>query len=243
MQKKVFDSLVSEFFGKQSGELASFLFEKKNVNEFLIAKKLKLTPNQARNILYKLSHLGIVYFTRKKDKRKGWYTYFWTIDTEKTLEYIKKGLEQELLELRNKASIRESQRFYTCPICKTEINEENALLHNFVCPECGSVYELSSAEKVLNEIKSKERAINSRLSIINSELIELEKKKQASREREAKKAKKKAAAERARKMKAREAETKKKKSRNRGHMLKKFHKKKSKSAKKSKKPAKKSIKR
>jgi len=228
MEKKVFDSLVSEFFGKQSRELASFLFEKKNVNEFLIAKKLKLTPNQARNILYKFSHLGIVYFTRKKDKRKGWYTYFWTLDTEKTLEYIKKGLEQEFLELKNRASIRESQRFYICPICKTEVNEENALLHNFICPECGSVYELSSAEKLLNEIKAKERVVNKKLSIINSELNELEKKKRALREREAKRAKRKAAAERVRKTKARKAEAKKMKSKKGKHKLKKSSKRKSK---------------
>lgn len=208
MQKKVFDSLVNEFFGKQSGELASFLFEKKNVNEFLIAKKLKLTPNQARNILYKFSHLGIVYFTRKKDKRKGWYTYFWTLDTDKVMEYMKKGMEQELSELENKLKIRESQRFYICPICKAEVDEENALLHNFICPECGSVYELSSAEKIVNEIKSRARAINNKLSVINAELHELGKKKQASRGREMKRAKKKAAAKRVKKMKDRKAEAK-----------------------------------
>lgn len=209
MQKKVFDSLVNEFFGKQLGEMASFLFEKKNVNEFLIAKKLKLTPNQARNILYKFSHLGIVYFTRKKNKRKGWYTYFWTLNIDKIMEYMKRGMEQELSEIENRLKVRESQRFYICPICKTEVNEENALLHNFICPECGSVYELSSAEKIVNEIKSRMRNINNKLSMINVELQELGKKKQLAREREMKRAKKKAAVKRVKKMRAKKAELKK----------------------------------
>jgi transcription initiation factor TFIIE subunit alpha len=209
MQQKLFDSLVNEIFGKQSGELASMLFDKKNVNEFLIAKKLKLTPNQARNILYKFSHLGIVSFTRKKDKRKGWYTYFWTINIVKTLLYIKKGLEDELKNLESQLKIRENKRFFVCPVCKAEVTEEQALIYDFVCPECGSVYELSTGEKVLNELKTRIKSINNKLAVINSELSEFELKRLKSREREEARMKKQAV-EKRKKTRALRAKEKKK---------------------------------
>jgi transcription initiation factor TFIIE subunit alpha len=209
MQQKLFDSLVNEIFGKQSGELASMLFDKKNVNEFLIAKKLKLTPNQARNILYKFSHLGIVSFTRKKDKRKGWYTYFWTINIVKTLLYIKKGLEDELKNLESQIKIRENKRFFVCPVCKAEVTEEQALIYDFVCPECGSVYELSTGEKVLNELKTRVKSINNKLAVINSELSEFELKRLKSREREEARMKKQAV-EKRKKTRALRAKEKKK---------------------------------
>jgi transcription initiation factor TFIIE subunit alpha len=209
MQQKLFDSLVNEIFGKQSGELASMLFDKKNVNEFLIAKKLKLTPNQARNILYKFSHLGIVSFTRKKDKRKGWYTYFWTINIVKTLLYIKKGLEDELKNLESQIKTRENKRFFVCPVCKAEVTEEQALVYDFVCPECGSVYELSTGEKVLSELKTRVKSINNKLAVINSELSEFELKRLKSREREEVRMKKQAV-EKRKKTRALRAKEKKK---------------------------------
>ena len=51
-------------------EIVDLLYGKANVNEFLIAKKLNVTINQARNILYKLGDEGLVSFIRKKDKKK-----------------------------------------------------------------------------------------------------------------------------------------------------------------------------
>jgi transcription factor E len=79
MQTKLLSEVVNEIAGKQASDILNLLIGKKDVNEFLIAKKLKLTINQVRNILYKLSNFNLVTFTRKKDKKKGWYTYFWGI--------------------------------------------------------------------------------------------------------------------------------------------------------------------
>jgi len=52
--------------GKNAGAVVDLLFNKENVNEFLIADKLGLTINQTRNVLYKLSDNGLVSFARKK---------------------------------------------------------------------------------------------------------------------------------------------------------------------------------
>jgi len=76
MLKNLLEETVEIVIGKQAEGIVDLLDGKKYVNEFIIAKKLGITINQARNILYKISDQGLVSFIRKKDKKKGWYTYF-----------------------------------------------------------------------------------------------------------------------------------------------------------------------
>jgi len=87
---KLLKVIIEDLINKQSVEIIDLLAGKKNVNEFSIAKNLDLTINQTRNILYKLSDFGLVSFIRKKDKRKGWYIYFWTLNTHQALSLLDK---------------------------------------------------------------------------------------------------------------------------------------------------------
>ena len=101
MQIIILKDVVSSIAGEKAKSLVDLLSGKKNVNEFLIAKKLKLTINQTRNILYKLADEGIVSFIRKKDSRKGgWYTYFWTINPEKGMMKFKGSLTKMISDLK-----------------------------------------------------------------------------------------------------------------------------------------------
>lgn len=163
-------SIAVSVAGKNAGLVTDILFDKKNVNEFLVAKKLGLTINQTRNILYKLSDEGLVSFVRKKDKKKGWYTYFWTFNTEKALSLLQKNLLKDIDSLEHQLKSREVKRFYFCKSCNSEVTEENALLHNFTCPECGEVYELNDNRKAISEINSSINRLKRELDEINSEL-------------------------------------------------------------------------
>src|SRR3989344_5879391 len=85
MQIDLLKEIVSSVAGEKAKAVVDLLHQKKNVNEFLVAKKLKLTINQTRNILYKLADEGLVSFIRKKDTKKGgWDTYFWTLNSGKS---------------------------------------------------------------------------------------------------------------------------------------------------------------
>ena len=67
---------IATMIAPQGGNrTVEILHKKRNVNEFLISKKLDLTINQTRNILYKLLDAGLVKFIRKKDKKKGWLVH------------------------------------------------------------------------------------------------------------------------------------------------------------------------
>ncbi|MDD5700196.1 MAG: hypothetical protein PHH00_03325 [Candidatus Nanoarchaeia archaeon] len=153
MDKKLIREAFVEVAGKQTEPLIDFLDGKKYMNEFLIAKKLDLPINQTRNILYKISEFGLVSSTRKKDKKKGWFTYSWKIEELKSLEFLKDMILKRMEQIKNQINSRESREFYVCEKCHVEFNEENALLHDFTCPECGSILERKDNAKLIKEMK------------------------------------------------------------------------------------------
>ncbi len=163
MFEKFLHEVVSLIAGSNADKMVEVLYDKKNVNEFLIAKKLNVTINQARNILYKLADEGLVYFNRKKDtKSGGWYTYFWTLDEEKCLAYYYNRLLKDVNNIELSLNSKKTTRFYFCKTCDMEMSEEQALLQEFTCPECGTVFELKDSadgikdgEKQVFKLKNK----------------------------------------------------------------------------------------
>lgn len=180
MQVKLLHDLVEEMAGVGTGKIVEILFGKKDVNEFLISKKMEMTINQVRNILYKLSAEGLVTFVRKKDKRKGWYIYYWTLKNEKCLIKIEQSLIKKINDLRAILDNRETKGFYVCKACQIEVNEEKALEDGFTCEECAEVYELSDNSSMIRDTKSKITRTEKDLNMIQGELESL-------REKEAKK--------------------------------------------------------
>ena len=168
-QIKLLKSVVEDLINKQSVEIIDLLAEKKNVNEFIIAKNLDLTINQTRNILYKLSDYGLVSFIRKKDKRKGWYIYFWTLDSFQALDLLEENLKKKLDILESQVNNRKRGRHYLCNTCSIEVNEENALLNDFVCPECEDVYDLSDDSDVVVELERRISKLKKEIDLVTSE--------------------------------------------------------------------------
>jgi len=184
MQVKLLRDLVEEMAGVDNGRIVDILFKKKDVNEFLIARKMELTINQVRNILYKLSAEGLVSFIRKKDKRKGWYIYYWTLKTEKCLVKLEQSLMKKIENLKGILNSRETKRFYICKPCGIEIGEEKALEHGFTCGECAEVYELSDNSRPIIDTKAKVTRTEKELALIQGELKTIREKEQKKGARE-----------------------------------------------------------
>ena len=193
--------VVAIVVGKNSEQIADLLYSKKHVNEFLIAKKLDITINQTRNILYRLSDHGLVSSIRKKDKKKGWYTYFWKLEILKALEFLREQKIKRLNQYQNQIKNRETKEFYICERCNIEVNEENALLHDFTCNECGEIFTRKDNTKVLKELKKYSEKISSEIAAIEVEIENERGKIEKVREKEFKKEKAEKAAKRAAKRK------------------------------------------
>lgn len=210
MQVKLIKEVISSIVGSAATGLVDLLYGKKNVNEFIIAKKMKLNINQTRNMLYKLADEGLVSFTRKKDRKNGgWYTYYWTLDTTKSLANLRTILQKDSDSLQSQLAIRKNERFYHCPRCDLELNEENALLNNFTCPECGEVFVLRDNSEFVKKIELAIQKRHEQLVLVDQELGTLYKKEHSLRQRRFKAEARKKKAERALRRKARVAEAKK----------------------------------
>jgi len=202
--KKLLKKIVTNVAGPASEKLVDLLHNKKNVNEFLIAKRLELTINQTRNILYKLADEGLISFIRKKDKKKGgWYTYFWTLKTEKSLSKYKDKIKEEIERLKEHLTKRETKRFFYCINCDLEYNEEEALQNDYTCPECGETLEMKESKEILSKLKEEIEQLKTLLADISVELEQIQAKEQKAKERRLKLQEKLKKEERARRRKER----------------------------------------
>jgi transcription factor E len=209
MLQKLLKEIVGLIAGKPAEEIVDLLDGTKYVNEFIIAKKLNLTINQTRNILYKISDQGLVSFIRKKDKRKGWYTYFWKIEVLKSLEFLRNGILRKMEQVNFQIKSRETKEFYVCSNCNIEFNEENALLHSFMCNECGNIVSRKDNSSTLKEYNRELDKLNKELQLVDEELAIEKEKAEKVKARVAKKEEKAAKKEKEKKKNQRKAAAKK----------------------------------
>jgi transcription factor E len=187
MLKKFLTEVMISIVGKLGEELVELLDGKKYTNEFIIAKKLDLTINQTRNILYKISDHGLVSSIRKKDKKKGWYTYFWKIEILKSLTFLEKILSKKINEINYQIKSRTEKQFYTCKRCNIEITEEKALTHNFICNECGEVFGLKENSIVIRMLEKEKNKGERQLKLVDEEIQKEKEKLEKSKIRKIKK--------------------------------------------------------
>lgn len=162
--EKAIEDMILEIAGKDGLSVYNILKNKQNVNEFDIANKLKLTINQIRNLIYKFEQYNLVTSIRKKDRKKGWYIYFFTFnekEAEKSSIILKKNKIEQLKKKLNRES---SHEFYACPNKCIRITIENAIENNFTCMECNNLLQPEEREKntikIAKEIKVIEEELN-----------------------------------------------------------------------------------
>jgi len=173
--KKLLHDFADIFLGGDGRKIIDFIYNKKNVNEFLVATKTNLNINQVRNIFYKLESKNLVTSTRKKDRRKGkygWYIYFWTLDEEKALEELKRMKMKRIEVLEHEIKNRKEITFFECKNKCVVMREETALLHDFFCPECGELLMPASRDKEIKRLEDEKNKIIKEIEEIN-EILEI----------------------------------------------------------------------
>jgi len=171
MLNKILKEVVTLIVGKQAEDIVDLLDAKKHINEFIIAKKLDLTINQTRNILYKISDYGLVSYIRKKDKKKGWFTYFWKLETVKVFELLINIKKKNIDQIEHQIKSRETKSFYVCQKCNIEFTEENAMFHDFSCIECGQLLTMVDSSKILKDLRKNLNNFNEEVKIIDEQIL------------------------------------------------------------------------
>ena len=141
---------------------------------------------------------------RKKDVKKGgWYTYYWTLNSGKSLLKFKENLQKNIETLEQQLAQRRTGRFFVCKNCDIEFNEENALTHNYTCLECGQVLDVKDLSAEISQIKKDVTRLKSLLATVHEEVQVISGKETKARERKLHAEAKKKQAERAAQKKAR----------------------------------------
>jgi len=147
--------LVKEEAGVDSVPLVMLIKGKFNVSEFKIAEKLGISVNHTRNMLYRLNEKNLTYSIRKKDKKKGWYIYYWTFNIRTAINTI---IEKKQLGIRDaRRWIRDlgKKREYFCGTDQIKYDEEAALESGFRCNECGEVLKEIDVDKKKKELSKR----------------------------------------------------------------------------------------
>jgi len=151
---KILGDAVSEIAGDDAISVVLNLKNKKNVSEFILAKKIKKEINETRNILYRLYDANLVSFMKKKDKQKGWYVYYWTFNKSR-IKYLMSDIKKKrLTTLCDWLDREKNNNFFSCSNNCIRLDFEQATEFEFKCPECGELLNHEDNEENIRKIKT-----------------------------------------------------------------------------------------
>jgi transcription initiation factor TFIIE subunit alpha len=177
---KMLEEVISEVAGKDVMALVRALRNKKNVSEFTLAEAVKREINATRNMLYRLYENNLVTFIRKKDKKKGWYIYYWTFNPNRVKEIYVNLRKKKLEKLYERLEREKTTQFYVCyaqeqapdgtkkqgPV-SMRLDFDQAMNFEFKCPETGQLLELEDNSDRIKQISDEIEQIKKELKEIS----------------------------------------------------------------------------
>lgn len=149
IQRKLIEEVASRVAGEDVIPVVNALMNKRDVSEFTLAENTKMEINIVRNMLYRLYNANLVTSIKRKDKTKGWYIYYWTLNLPRFQYLAKDIMRRRLTSLQERLERENSSHFYICPRNCIRLNFEQATDFEFKCPECGDLlYQDDNAKKI-----------------------------------------------------------------------------------------------
>ncbi len=147
------EQILLKLLGPEGAPLITELNAKNNVSEFDLATKTKKDIKVIRRLLYILYNNNLVSFTRKKDKDKGWYIYYWTIVPENVHFNYVRMRKEELITKTAELESEQQELFFVCPGKCVRLNFDQAMDFEFHCPECGKLLLQDDSAPKIEQIK------------------------------------------------------------------------------------------
>jgi transcription initiation factor TFIIE subunit alpha len=164
LSNKLVEDVVKSVAGEDVFPLVKLLKNKKNVSEFKLAESMKLEINVTRNMLYRLYHANLVSFIRRKDKKKGWYIYYWTFKL-KQVKHLAMTLKKAKLEkLHDRLSREKESSFFVCPNTCMRLDFEQAVGFEFKCPECATIMQQESNEDKIKQLQDEIKVLEKEIA-------------------------------------------------------------------------------
>lgn len=163
LSNKIIEDVISEVAGEDVLPLVKSLKNKSNVSEFKLADDVKQEINLVRNMLYRLYDSNLVSFIRRKDKKKGWYIYYWTFNNNR-IKYLAVDLKKKRFEkLKERIQREMSSHFFICDNQCMRLDFDQATNFSFKCPECGDLMVQDDNTKIIDDIKKEMKELEKEL--------------------------------------------------------------------------------
>ena len=163
LSNKIIEFVISEVAGLDVVPLVQSLKNKKNVSEFKLAENIGKEVNTARNMLYRLYDHNLVSFIRRKDKKKGWYIYYWTFNLKRIRGLFIALKKQRLEKLKERVNRENENTFFACTNQCMRLDFERATNFEFKCPECGELMNQEDNTKKIQNIEKEIKDIEKEL--------------------------------------------------------------------------------
>ena len=165
LTNKLIQDTVTQVVGEDVMPVVEYLKEKKNISEFKVAEALNYEVNRVRNILYRLHTHNLVTYIRKKDKLKGWYISYWTLNLRAVFTIQTKVKKQEIENLTERLEREEENinGFFICPNLCVRLPLDKSMFYNFKCPECGTLMNQQDNTKTIERLKERIKSIEATL--------------------------------------------------------------------------------
>lgn len=148
---------VAEVIGEEAIPVVQYLKGKRNISEFKIAESIRAEVNSVRKMLYAMQTNNLVSYYRKKDRQKGWYISYWTLNDPgfgHLAVATKKHKLQQLKERLHKEEVNHGL-FYICSGLCVRLEFDRAADISFKCPECGSTLLHQDNSKTIEQLRQK----------------------------------------------------------------------------------------
>ncbi len=165
VKKKVLERVTVSKIGADVLGVVTLLKQQGELSEFFLAKKLNDDINAIRNKIYRLQHLSLVSYTKKKDEIKGWYIYYWSIIPEAFNQLYKTMLKEEMSNIKEDIKFKEENSRYGCIQKCRIISMEDALQAQFACPHCGELLKLIDYTKDIEKLKKKMKQVKKSMDL------------------------------------------------------------------------------
>ncbi len=151
--KKFVEKVAAEACDEDVIPLVRYLYGKGKVSEFELVDALNEDVQPLRNKLYMLQKVSLVDSSRKKDKKKGWYIYYWTFKPQNAIWLYKKIRQEKIERLQARLERERNNQYYSCQNQCMRLNFDQAINFNFKCPECGEIMHLTDNSKMIKKLE------------------------------------------------------------------------------------------
>jgi transcription initiation factor TFIIE subunit alpha len=158
---------VIDIAGEKGLEVFEFLIAKGEMEENLLAKKLKFEKaNAIRKFLYRLYNKNLVSYRKIRKNNKAWYTYFWGANPEKLVFIIREMYEEEIKQTKKSMELNKAEDFYVCDICNRRYDVNEGLQNDFRCKNDGGVLTHLESSKILEDKQSRIDFLDKKLNAL-----------------------------------------------------------------------------